>query len=232
MTKIENNNAYIKTEWIDNVTIVDAKKLNKMEDALESIKESTESNTSEISRKIDFVIKENNKLIFLSEGVKLFEIDLSSLVQEGAQGPVGPQGPQGANGVTPNIQIGEVTTLPSSQRATVARRGTDANPIFDFGIPQGPQGNDGRDGRDGTNGRDGETISITIGSNIYTHTNGNITLPEYPSFDNTAESITIRDSSNLFTATNVEDALLELREELGNNKNTLENNINKIKEVL
>lgn len=223
MTKIENNNAYIKTEWIDNVTIVDAKKLNKMEDALESIKESTETNTSEISKKIDTVIKEQNKLIFLSEGVKLFEVDLSSLVQEGSQGPMGPQGPQGANGVTPNIQIGEVTTLNSSQNATVSRRGTDANPIFDFGIPRGPQGNDGRDG---------ETISITIGSNIYTHTNGNITLPEYPSFDNTAESIIIEDSNNVFEATNVEDALFELREELGNSKNILENNINKIKEVL
>lgn len=229
---MDNKSAYIKTEWIDNQTIVDAKKLNKMEDALEIIKASTVSNASKIKKKIDSVLKEYNKLIFLSNGTRLFEIDLSSLVQVGAEGPMGPQGPKGNDGITPNIQIGEVTTLPSSQKATVARRGTDDNPIFDFGIPQGPQGNDGRDGRDGTNGRDGETVSVTIGSKKYTHVNGNITLPEYPSFDNTAESITIRDSSNLFTATNVEDALLELREELGNNKNTLENNINKIKEVL
>lgn len=140
MTKIENNNAYIKTEWIDNVTIVDAKKLNKMEDALESIKESTESNTSKINKKFDSAIKEYNKLIFLSEGIKLSEVDLSSLISSGPMGPQGPQGPQGIAGVTPNIQIGEVTTLSPSSKATVTRRGTDIEPIFDFGIPKGEPG--------------------------------------------------------------------------------------------
>lgn len=213
-------NAYIKTTWIDNQTIVDAKKLNKIEEALETVKASTISNASEIKQKIDSVVKEYNKLIFLSKGVKLFEIDLSSLTQRGPEGPMGPQGPKGDDGVTPNIQIGEVSTLHSSQKATVVRRGTDQNPIFDFGIPQGIQGNDGI------------TVSVTIGSTKYTHVNGNITLPEYPVFNNSATNITISDSENVFIATNVEDALLEIKKELGNNKNALQNNINTIKSIL
>lgn len=54
-----------------------------------------------------------------------------------------------------------------------------------------------------------------------------------------AEKVTLADKSNKFTATNVEDALLEnktsilnLQSELGTNKSTLQNNINAIREVL
>lgn len=54
-----------------------------------------------------------------------------------------------------------------------------------------------------------------------------------------AEKVTLADKSNKFTATNVEDALLEnktsilnLQKELGTNKSTLQNNINAIREVL
>lgn len=66
--------------------------------------------------------------------------------EKGDKGDVGPQGEQGLkgdNGLTPNITIGSVTTLESNQQATVTRRGTDANPIFDFGIPKGEKGEPG-----------------------------------------------------------------------------------------
>lgn len=43
-------------------------------------------------------------------------------------------------GVTPNIQIGTVTTLEPNEKATVTRKGTDENPVFDFGIPKGESG--------------------------------------------------------------------------------------------
>ena len=43
----------------------------------------------------------------------------------GEQGVQGIQGVPGNDGVTPNIQVGEVTTLP------------DGAPVFDFGIPKG-----------------------------------------------------------------------------------------------
>lgn len=55
----------------------------------------------------------------------------------------------------------------------------------------------------------------------------------------TAEKVSIADSTNEFEATNVEEALLEnktsilnLQNELGTNKATLQNNINAIREVL
>ena len=54
-----------------------------------------------------------------------------------------------------------------------------------------------------------------------------------------AEEVTISDTEGLFEATNVEEALLEnktsileLKNELGANKTTLQNNINAIREVL
>lgn len=216
---------YVKTEWINNVTIVDANNLNNMENAIEDLQNSSESYVSKLNRKIDSVIKESNKLVFLSEGAKISEVDLSGITSDapGTPGPVGPQGPAGENGITPNIQIGNVMTVPSNQQAVVIRRGTDENPIFDFSIPQGAAGADGADGL---------TTSVTIGSTKYTHQNGNITLPAYPTIISEAENITIRDGNNLFSATNVEDALIELREELGNSKSILLNNINSINEIL
>ena len=59
---------------------------------------------------------------------------------KGDKGDKGEQGLKGDNGLTPNISIGTVTTLEPNQQATVTRRGTDANPIFDFGIPKGEKG--------------------------------------------------------------------------------------------
>lgn len=218
---------YTKTEWVNNVTIVDANNLNNMENAIENLQNSSESYEIRLNRKIDSVIKESNKLVFLSEGAKISEVDLSSITSNtpGPQGPVGPQGPAGENGTTPNIQIGNVMTVPSNQQATVSRRGTDENPIFDFSIPKGA---DGLNGEKGERGEDGLTTSVSIGSTRYTHQDGNITLPDF----STARSIGIADSNDLFTATNVEDALTELRQELGNSKTTLLNNINSINEVL
>lgn len=221
---------YTKTEWVNNVTIVDANNLNNMENAIENLQNSSESYEIRLNRKIDSVIKESNKLVFLSEGAKISEVDLSSITSNtpGPQGPVGPQGPAGENGTTPNIQIGNVMTVPSNQQATVSRRGTDENPIFDFSIPKGADGLNGEKGEKGERGEDGLTTSVSIGSTRYTHQDGNITLPDF----STARSIGIADSNDLFTATNVEDALTELRQELGNSKTTLLNNINSINEVL
>lgn len=55
-------------------------------------------------------------------------------------GAKGDKGDKGEKGVTPNITIGTVTTLESNQQASVTKRGTDTNPIFDFGIPKGEKG--------------------------------------------------------------------------------------------
>ena len=57
----------------------------------------------------------------------------------GEQGVQGIQGVPGNDGVTPNIQVGEVTTLPAGSPATVTRQpeSPDGAPVFDFGIPKG-----------------------------------------------------------------------------------------------
>lgn len=83
-------------------------------------------------------------------------IDLGSVVgpqgkqgpqgDAGAQGNTGPQGVPGANGITPNIQVGTVTTLPAGSNAAVRRQegSPDAAPVFDFDIPRGADSvNDG-----------------------------------------------------------------------------------------
>ena len=57
--------------------------------------------------------------------------------------PKGLPGERGNDGVTPNITIGEVTTLEAGQQATVTNSGTKENPVFNFGIPKGQDGTGG-----------------------------------------------------------------------------------------
>ena len=69
--------------------------------------------------------------------------------ETGPQGPAGETGPQGskgetgADGITPNIQIGEVTTLEPGQQATASVTGTTENPLLNLGIPRGQDGTGG-----------------------------------------------------------------------------------------
>ena len=69
--------------------------------------------------------------------------------EQGPTGATGPQGPQGEpgndgqDGITPNIQIGDVTTLEPTEEATVTRTGTDEEPLLNFGIPKGDKGEPG-----------------------------------------------------------------------------------------
>ena len=60
--------------------------------------------------------------------------------REGALSPLKIPALKGSDGITPNIQIGDVTTLAPGKSATVTKRGSDENPIFDFGIPRGIDG--------------------------------------------------------------------------------------------
>lgn len=74
--------------------------------------------------------------------------------KDGKNGLDGTNGQDGADGVTPNITIGTVTTLEAGQQATVVKRGTIENPIFDFGIPNGENGSNGADGITPVKGQD------------------------------------------------------------------------------
>lgn len=60
--------------------------------------------------------------------------------EQGIQGDKGDTGPKGEPGITPNITIGDVTTVGSSEEATVTKKGTAENPILDFAIPRGDSG--------------------------------------------------------------------------------------------
>ena len=69
----------------------------------------------------------------------------------------GEKGTDGRDGITPNIQIGTVSTLEAGESATVTREGTKENPVFNFGIPKGEKGKDGTGG--GSASIDDSTIS-------------------------------------------------------------------------
>ena len=129
---------------------------------------------------------------------------------QGPKGEQGIQGPQGPTGATPTIKAGTVTTGSAGTSASVTASTSGTTTTFNFTIPrgntgatgpkgdtgpqgiqgvQGPQGptgakgdkgDTGPQGPTGANGKDGLTTSVTIGSTKYTHSNGNITLPAYP----------------------------------------------------
>lgn len=54
---------------------------------------------------------------------------------------------------------------------------------------QGPQGAQGIQGPAGTNGQDGLTTAISVNGTTYAHSNGVITLPDYPSTSPTDEQV-------------------------------------------
>ena len=56
------------------------------------------------------------------------------------RGQNGRDGDPGQAGAAATIQVGQVTTLPAGQQATVSNVGTASAARFDFGIPQGPAG--------------------------------------------------------------------------------------------
>lgn len=65
---------------------------------------------------------------------------------QGIKGDTGPQGPKGETGTTPDIQIGDVTTLNPGEQATASITGTPENPILNLGIPKGADGSGGGEG--------------------------------------------------------------------------------------
>ena len=104
----------------------------------------------------------------------------------GAKGATGPQGPQG---VTPTIKAGTVTTGAAGSSAAVTATTSGTTTTFNFTIPRGatgatgatgPQGPKGATGATGAKGADGLTTSVTVNGTKYTHSSGNITLPNYP----------------------------------------------------
>ena len=126
---------------------------------------------------------------------------------QGPKGDTGATGPQGPQGTTPTIKVGTVTTGNAGTSATVTTSTSGTTTTFNFTIPRGatgstgvtgpqgpqgpkgdtgakgdtgPKGNTGPQGPAGANGKDGLTTSVTVNGTKYSHSNGNITLPNYP----------------------------------------------------
>lgn len=79
--------------------------------------------------------KDENIRIENYESIVALKTEIEQKLQNGDF--IGERGQKGDIGLTPNIQIGTVTTLEPNQSATVERVGTDENPILNFGIPKG-----------------------------------------------------------------------------------------------
>ena len=92
--------------------------------------------------------------------------------ENGVNGEVGPQGPKGEPGVIPNLTVGTVTTLSPGTKATVVRSGTETNPVFNFGIPEGLKGEKGEKGVGYT-----FTPSVSESGNLSWTNNGNLSNP-------------------------------------------------------
>lgn len=86
----------------------------------------------------------------------------------GAKGATGATGPAGKDGTTPHIGSNGNWYVGSTDLAKPARGAT------------GPQGPKGDTGAQGPKGADGLTTSVTVNGTKYTHSSGNITLPNYP----------------------------------------------------
>lgn len=97
----------------------------------------------------------------------------------------GGSGGGGGGGVTPNVQA-TAETLPAGSEATVTRTGSNTNPVFHFGIPEGEPGNPGTPGAPGVKGDPGKdatingkpAVTLAAGQNVTVTTgeNGTVTI--------------------------------------------------------
>lgn len=165
--------------------------LNKVEESLKEIDEVSSSATqlvNDINQKLengDFIGPQGPQGVPGKDGVGITTITSGqSTVEEdktvtpvtvqksdGSSQIFNVEAKNGTNGITPNLQIGTVTTLEPNQNATVTRTGTDEEPLFNFGIPKGQQGEKGQDGQPGQDGKDAtingqNTVKITTDNNI------------------------------------------------------------------
>lgn len=90
--------------------------------------------------------------------------------RDGANGKDGKDGTNGIDGITPNIEIGKVDTVTSSEGADVTITKNDNNYKLNFKIPRGPRGGSGG----GTSGS--ADVDLT---NYYNKTQVNTLLPYY-----------------------------------------------------
>ena len=113
--------------------------------------------------------------------------------KNGINGTDGTDGTNGQDGITPNLQIGTVTTLEPNEQATVTRTGTDEEPLFNFGIPRGQTYQ--------VNNEDLKNIANQITSNANSEFNKNVDS-KTTAFNNNAAQKTLDYNNNCISKTN------------------------------
>ena len=129
-----------------------------------------------------YVTKEkgNANQITFADG-QTFQAKLEAGTLKGEKGDPGEQGPQGIQGLKgekgdPGEQGPQGIQGLKGDKGDTGERGPQGN----LG-PQGEQGIQGEKGDKGDKGQDGLTTAISVNGNTYTHVDGVITLPDYPS---------------------------------------------------
>ena len=132
-----------------------------------------------------YVTKETgnaNQITFADGQTFQAKLDAGTLKGEkGDKGDTGAQGPQGEQGLKGDT--GEQG--PKGDKGDPGEQGPQGiqGEIGPQGIqgPKGDKGDTGEQGPAGANGQDGLTTAISVNGNTYTHVDGVITLPDYPS---------------------------------------------------
>ena len=127
----------------------------------------------------------------MSENSNVYTLDFG--IPKGAKGDTGASGSSGGTTVVnPTIAIGTVT---GGDTASATITGDSPNYTLNLVLPKGAKGDNGAKGTDGAkgekggkgdkgeagaDGKDGLTTAVAVNGKTYTHVNGTITLPNYP----------------------------------------------------
>lgn len=162
------NNIPTKTSQLENDN--DYATITQVNQAIDNAQIGGGSGTVDLS---GYVTKEtgNASQITFADG-QTFQAKLEAGTLKGDKGDPGEQGPQGIQGEQgPQGIQGEQG--PQGIQGEIGPQGMQG--------PKGDKGDTGEQGPAGANGQDGLTTAISVNGNTYTHVDGVITLPDYPS---------------------------------------------------
>ena len=114
-----------------------------------AVEDGADGHTPEIT-----AIRSGRTTAIKADGTTIAEIEDGKDGRDGSPGADGAPGAKGDPGVTPDIQIGTVTTLEPGKAAMASMSGTAENPLLNLGIPKGAPGE--------TGGGSGSDISLGL----------------------------------------------------------------------
>lgn len=194
--------AYIKQNWVDNVTVIDAAKLNHMEDGIASYQvgpegpQGMDGDAATVTVGTTTTGAAGTDATVTNSGTTSAAV-LNFTIPKGADGAAGEQGPKGDTGeagVSPTVTVGTTTTGEAGTNAQVTNDGTAPDVVLNFVIPKGEKGDTGAAGATGEQGPKGEAgtngLSIT-GIALTTDVDGKVTGGTATLSDNSTINITV-----------------------------------------